>query len=270
MVGVDISNHSKFYQKAKLYDIAFDFKDIQAECEFLYNLPKKLAQGNSINSFLECGAGPSLHTIEMARRGIKSIALDISPEMVEYGKDKALKESVTIEYRCGNMIDFLLDQKVDLVATLMDSISYIYTNDEFVKHLKTIAGCLNKNGLYILEMLHPRDLFGVGKSTETNWEMERDKTKVRVRWGKPEDFFDPITQITQTSVSLEYWDNGEKGAIDDLAPQRKYTYNELIALVKLSECFEMIAIYGAMDFNVPFDNNEKAWRMVPVLRKKDL
>lgn len=260
----DLNNHSYLYQYAELYDIAFDFKNTKAECDFLLNLSPKA------KSFLELGAGPALHAIEMAKRGIKSTALDISPSMVTYGLQKAQQDRVQIEYICDNMIDFYLTKKFDLVVTLMDSISYVHTNDDFITHLKNVANCLNKNGLYVLEMLHPRDVFGLGHSTETSWEMERAGKKVKVNWGKASDVFDPITQVVKTSVSLEYSYETEHGLIEDVALQRKFTFNELDALVKASGCFQLIKTYGAMDNTVPLDNTEKAWRMVPVLQKSIL
>lgn len=254
-------NHDRLYQQAESYDIAFDFKNVKAECDFLLSLKPQT------KSFLELAAGPALHVIEMAKRKIGSTALDLSPSMVQYGLQKAKQNKVQIEYICGNMIDFSLVTKFDLVATLMDSISYVYTNDDVITHLKSVANCLNKNGLYVLEMIHPRDVFGLVHSTKTSWEMERDGKKVKVKWGKSSDFFDPITQIINTSVSLEYSYGQEHTLIEDLASQRKFTFNEFDALVKASGCFELIQIYGAMDASIPFNNEEKAWRMVPVLRK---
>ena len=257
MTGKNSNNHEQFYNQAELYDIAFDFKNIKAECDFFLELAP------NAKSFLELGAGPALHAIEMAKRGIASTALDLSNSMVEYGLSKAQKNEVEIEYICANMIDFKSENKWDLVATLMDSISYIYTNDDFITHLKTVANHLNQNGLYVLEMIHPRDVFGLGKSTNTNWEIERDGKKVKVNWRNSHNVFDPITQIVNTSVRLE------SGSIitEDIAPQRKFTFNELDALVKASGCFEVIEIYGAMDKSIPFNNEKVAWRMVPVLRK---
>ncbi len=251
------NNHDQLYNQAELYDIAFDFKDIKAECDFLTSLAP------NAKSFLELGAGPALHCIEMAKRGIASTALDLSSSMVEYGLSKAQKNEVEIEYSCANMIDFKSENKWDLVATLMDSISYIYTNDDFITHLKTVAKHLNQNGLYVLEMIHPRDVLGLGKSTNTNWEIERDGKVVKVNWGNPNDVFDPITQIVNSSVRLEFGSI----IIEDIAPQRKFTFNELDALVKASGCFKLVKIYGAMDKSIPFNNEKMAWRMVPVLRK---
>lgn len=99
------------------------------------------------------------------------------------------------------------------------------------------------------------------------WEAERDGCKIKVRWGMASDIFDPITQITNVSVKLEFDDNGRRGIIEDRAPQRCFTANELAALVTASGVFEIVQFYGAMKSNIPFNNEKAAWRMVPVLRK---
>ena len=62
---------------------------------------------------------------------------------------------------------------------------------------------------------------------------------------------------------------GEKGEIVETAPQRSFTPNEFRALVRASGRFEIARELGAMDLAVSFTNEKAAWRMVPVLRKKE-
>ena len=116
-------------------------------------------------------------------------------------------------------------------------------------------------------MNHPRDVFSMGRSTSTRWEMERDGTTVRIAWGGDDDAFDPVTQIADVTVTLEYEGPDGAGALTDAAPQRCFTANELRALVAASGRFEIADIFGALDASVPFTSRPEAWRMVPVLRR---
>jgi SAM-dependent methyltransferase len=260
------SNHEKVYKKAELYDIAFDFRDIPRECDFLEKLFFKSANRKP-DSFLELGAGPAYHTIEFARRGLKVTALDLSEDMVRYGLSKAKENGISIEYICADMIGFKPPGKYDLAVLLMDSATYLLDNQSVYDHFECVADCLNENGLYILEMSHPRQVFKVGDSEIPEWTMERAGKKVQFRWGEEGDHFDPITQISDITVRVKYSDENEEGEIIDKAKGRCFTANEFQALVDASARFKIISMYGSMDEDIPFDNDKKAWRMVPVLQK---
>lgn len=262
----DPMSHHDLYKLAEIYDIAFDFRDVPAECAFLRELCRKHA-GREPEGFLELGAGPAWHPIEFARRGARATALDLSQAMVDYAREKARTQGVEIEAVRADMVRFEIPGSYDLAATLMDSSVYLLDNEAVLSHLACVADHLTDGGLYVLEMGHPRDVFGVGKSTRTTWDAERDGTKVHTEWGAEDDPFDPITQIRQVTVTIEYSGPKGSGTVTETAPERIFTANEFRALVTASARFEIVGTFGAMDANVPFSNEKAAWRMVPVLRK---
>ncbi len=259
-------SHNQFYAKAKYYDVAFNFKKVTEENQTILNV---FRQHNELNpkSFLDIAAGPATNAIEMAKRGIMAFALDYSPEMVNYGIESADKSGVTLKFIQGDMRNFKLPQKVDLAAIFMDSTSYLITNDDVLSHLKSVAESLNPNGLYILEMSHPRDVFSVGESSSTEWDCEENDIQVSVKWGDETDSFDPITQTTNVTARLHFKSPNESGEIVDRSLQRCFTFNEFDALVKASGCFEMIDVLGSLKPGVKFSNEKSSWRMIPVLRK---
>jgi 2-polyprenyl-3-methyl-5-hydroxy-6-metoxy-1,4-benzoquinol methylase len=258
--------HEGFYSFAKYYDIAFDFKNVPQECRFLESVFTKHTQ-RPLTSFIEFGSGPALHCIEMARTLKQVTAVDLSSEMTAYAKFKAQQAGVNVNCECADMIHYQSTQRYDLTTLLMDSTSYLLTNANVIDHLRSVAGILNPGGLYILEMSHPKGIFEMAKTTVNDWEMERDGVRVKIKWGAEGDEFDPITQLTNVSVKLEYTDGEKTGTIEDQSPQRCFTATEFAALVAASGVFEIVEYYGAMKSEVPFNNEEKAWRMVPILRK---
>ncbi len=261
-----VRNHTEFYRLSRIYDIAFDFRNVPAECDFLEELSRRY-RGEAARSFLELAAGPAQHTREFARRGTRATALDLVPDMVEYALATARAEGAPIDGVCADMVDFRLPQAYDLATLLMDSSSYLLDNEAVLRHLRCVADHLTTGGLYVLEMAHPRDVFRTATSTQNSWHSERDGVKVSVAWGAESDVFDPITQITDVSVTLRY--EGPNGAniVQDRAPQRCFTANEFKALVAASGRYELAAVFGSMQATVPFTNDTAAWRMVPVLRK---
>ncbi len=257
--------HSKLYELAEIYDIAFDFKDFAGECEFMTSVYEDII-GRKPDSWLEMAAGPARHTLEMARRGLKSTALDLSPAMVEYGRELGQGADVEFEYICGDMAEFELQRRFELAGLLLDSSAYLLENETMYRHLNCVAEALTDGGIYILEMAHPDDHLGVRKTTKTDWEMERDGKKVHTIWGDESDPLDAVSQICETSVRMIVTEDGRSSEIVDSSPQRFFTCTEFRALVDASGRFELVAQYGAMDKAVDM-RHEKAWRMISVLKK---
>ncbi len=261
-----MSNHTFFYSEAELYDIAFDFKDIKDECNFIDKIFYKHTQ-KKVSGFLDIACGPGLHAIEFALRGVRSLGIDKSEQMIRYAQAKANKDNSKAQFLCADMLAFKLPQKVDVAGIFMDSTSYMLTNEDVIQHFRQVADNLNDDGLYVLEMSHPRDIFNLGQSTETSWDMKKENVSVHVEWGDASDEFNPITQVTSTSVTLTSEVNGQTLVVKDKAPQRVFTVNEFLALVMASGVFKVKEIYGAMNMEVAFTNKKEAWRMVPVLQK---
>jgi hypothetical protein len=166
------------------------------------------------------------------------------------------------------MRNFQLPTPVDVAALFMASTGYLLTNDDMVNHLRAVASNLTPGGIYVLEMTHPRDVLGVGSSTIQEWEEQHDGCTVKVKWGMPDDRFDPIAQVRHVTASLSYTTATDSGTICDQCPQREFTYQEMRALVELSGVFDWTATLGAWDTSIPCDNEPHAWRMMPVLRKR--
>lgn len=261
------NSHVDFYSKAKYYDIAFSFKNVSEENQTILDVFRR-HNGRDATSFLDIGAGPASNAIEMGRRGIRSFALDDSPEMVAYGVEKAKAAGVSISYRRGDMRNFELPEPVDLAAIFMDSTSYLITNEDVINHLQSVARSLKNDGLYLLEMSHPRDVFSVSQSTSTEWTEIQNDIEVVVKWGAEGDAFDPIKQTTMVTATLKFKTPEEQGEIVDRSEQRCFTFNEFDALVKAAGCFEMIDVIGSLKPGIAFSNDKSCWRMIPVLRVK--
>lgn len=261
--------HSSFYSKAYFYDLAFGFKDLASENGTLSALYENL-NGRKASSFLDIAAGPARNAIAMHREfGLKAYAVDYSPEMVRYGLELAADSHTPLTYLQGDMRNFQLDAPVDLAAMFMASTGYLLSNEDMIEHLRCVARNLSPKGLYILEMTHPRDVFGVGSSTSQVWNMLQDNCEVSVEWGVPEDpSFDPITQTRQITARLTYTTPVESGEIVDRAAQREFSFQEMRALVALSGAFEWVTTLGAWDLVLPLSNEASAWRMIPVLQKR--
>ena len=260
------ANHRQVYQRARCYDVAFSYRDVPAECEALLALAARHL-GRAPASVLELAAGPARHAREFARRGLAATALDSAPEMLEYASTLAAQEGVALHTACADMSAFTLPQRFDLAVLLLDSSSYLLDNATVLRHLACVARHLNPDGVYLLEMSHPRDAFGVGASHQTHWTTELDGLRVTMRWGEPDDAFDPVTQIDEVTVSMEWSDaQGSNGRLVERSRQRRFTANEIDALVRASGEFEIVEWLGALAPPHRFDSAKAARQMIPVLR----
>jgi len=258
-------SHDQIYERARCYDVAFGFRDVAAECDALLALATQHL-GRAPSSVLELAAGPARHAREFARCGLAATALDAVPAMLEYALAHAAREGVSLQVACADMVDFTLPRRFDLIVLLMDSSSYLLDNDAVLRHLACVFRHLVPGGVYVLEMSHPRDAFGVGASNDTHWTSEADGLHVTMRWGQDGDVFDPVTQIDEVTVTMDWSLAGDSGQVVERARQRRFTANEVEALIRASGDFEIVAWRGLLAPPLAFDNAPAARRMIPVLR----
>lgn len=260
-------DHQRVYSAAQCYDVAFNFRDIAAECDTLARLAVRHGHG-APRSMLELAAGPARHAREWARRGVAATALDSSPAMCDYALACAARDGVPLQAVVADMVDFSLGTRFDLALMPMDSSSYLLDNAAASSHLESVARHLVDGGLYVLEMTHPRSAFGVGTSTTTDWVAEAEGLRVHTCWGAPGDAFDPITQIDEVTVTMAWSGPAGDGRVVEQARQRRFTANEVDALVRASGQFEIVEWLGSLATQAAFTNERTASFMVPVLRKK--
>lgn len=261
-----------FYKHAKAYDIAFSDRDFKTECDFLEWALKKHSKlkkkKREEKSFLELGCGPAKHAREFAKRNWRSVALDLSEEMIEYAKIESEKENIKIEPVVADMSDFKLDRKVVLAAILMESISHMTINEQMISHLKSVAKNLAAGGIYVIEATHP--MFFFPDYEPNTWKSKEGNTKVEVTFGVPSDEYNSVTQIWNTTTIMKIQEGKQEPRIfESVSPVRWYLAQEMKALIELSGAFEKYWMYGSM-YNIPgkkLDTSEDSDAMVIVLRK---
>lgn len=254
------------YAHAEAYQLAFSYRSFATEVSAMWAW-YRVRKSTDPTAVLELAAGPADHAIEFGRRGITAAALDISPNMLRYAEDRAAADGVRLETIEADMVSFSTATKYDLALLLIDSAAHILDLESFVSHLKSVATSLTPGGLYLLEMTHPAEFFGAPSATETTWQMTRDDLVADFDWSKEGDL-DPITQIYTARVTLDVRRNGELvTSVRDTLAQRLWTAPELVAAVRLSGQFEIVAQYGAMDLQTSLHDREDAWRMVSILQK---
>ena len=164
------------------------------------------------------------------------------------------------------------------MTILLGTAAHLTTLEEAEACLRAAAAAAAPDGLVVLELEHPFDLFD-GQLMDAHgdaWDREIEGgggTKVLVEWGREGDAFDVETQVVARTVGLNVVDeNGTPppdaafAPVEEVVPCRVFTAPEIALLGKLAG-LEVVATFGDMDADVPL-THEDANNMVIALRRR--
>ena len=311
---------SSVYANPELYELAFGFRDFDKEAAFLASLCETHG-GGKLRSLLELGAGPAWHSVScVTTQGpCVAVALDNAPAMLaraaQRAREQRCEQSVAVVE--GDMTAFDVDavkaaarvlvplssedeevsgskpndtfseeDGFDLVTILLGTAAHLTDLEDAEKCLRLASRSLKRDGLVVLELEHPFDVFD-GQLMDAQgdaWDREVEDgdlkgAKVLVEWGREGDPFDVETQIVERTVGVNVVD-GETGKpfasndgavlfapVEEIVMCRVFTAPEIALLGKLAG-LRVVATFGDMDTSVPL-THEDANNMVIVLKRKE-
>lgn len=258
-----MASHFGIYAAAALYDLAFSYRDFEAETQFVLEAYRR-RRGRSAKSLFELAAGPGRHALSAAAAGLAVTALDLSPHMAGYTRQKAEQAGVRLEYVVADMIDFEPPGTFDLAVCMLCSASYLLTDTAVLSHLACVRAALAADGMYLLELTHPAELSGTPKS-KNSWRMRDARGELQIDWGgEPAK---AVGGVWEAHATLLYqpFDGGPPVRVEDDARQRGFTFQEVARFAEQSG-FAIEAALGAFDEGVPLED-PRANRMLLVLRR---
>ena len=253
--------HTAFYDDARAYDVAFSYRDVEAELSFLLAAAERHGRG-PIKSVLELASGPGYHAVAAARRGMKATALDLSAPMIERARVKAKEANVDVDGVVADMARFTLQQPVDLAFNLLTSISYLLTSDDLHAHFSSVAAAVRSGGVYVVENNHANDFWTREHFQPSRWTMKQGDVEVFTSWIDEPPAIDPVKQTYSVVARTEVTDGNGKRTLKDHATLRMIWPQELKAYGE-AHGFQLASFYGALDLQLPIDD-PKAWRTVAV------
>ena len=259
-----MSPQPELYAATAAYELAFGYRDFAAEVSAL-TAWAAAASGRPPGSLLELAAGPAWHAIEFADRGLDATALDLSARMCGRARERAAERGVALAVAEADMRDFSLGRRFDLAITMLDSTTYLLELDDMIAHLRAVRRHLSDHGSFIIEMSHPADYLLPERRTVAEWSVADAGRRVSVQWGSSHDSIDPVTLITDVSVTVDYVAAGaDRVTIEEVQRCRFWPPTELAAAVRLAGGLTVAGRYGSFDGAPP--DSPAAWRMITVLR----
>jgi SAM-dependent methyltransferase len=251
------------YAASRAYEIAFSYRDVAAEVAAILSWAER-ASGAPPASAIEIAAGPGFHALELARRGLTAIALDLSAEMCDLARNRATRENLPLTVVQADMRDFSLSEPVDLAVTMLDSVGHLLTVDDMTRHLRAVEQCVRPHGCYVVEMSHPKDAAPSTHVTLSEWDASDGDEHVHIQWGTPNDRIDELTGVRYVTVTLDYTAGRQQRRTRELVPYRFWSDDDFHRPLS-STRWTITDRFGSFDGIDPAAPN--AWRMITVLRK---
>jgi len=232
------------YDNPKYYEIAFSFRDIVAEVDFLEEVISRYSK-IPVKTFLELASGNSPHLQELCKRGYRYIGLELNPEMVDYATRKVKEKNIAGEIIRGDMIEFSLKEPADCALVFLGSL-YAKSDEELNKHLNSVAKAINKGGLYILDgvvSFYPEDVH------TQSWESDEGDIKIAVSYKA--EWIDEKEKLLSGTITLNVKDGEVERKIEHSEIRKIYTTDEFIVKAKQKGLWKNVGSFSNFDINSP-------------------
>ena len=253
---------SKVYKEPVYYEIAFGFVDPVEQVNLIENFIEQYSE-RSVERFLDIACGPGLQILEIAERGFDAVALDNSPEMLDYLELKAEEKGVSVSTVQSDMRNFDLKSKVDCAFIMMGTINLVESNEDFLRHLDSVGSSMKKGGLYLMENFAGLGWFNEDIFNKTSWKEARNGIKVDASYETV--LLDSMDQKVRETMKLKVDDNGEEMKFEEIEETKLIFPQELEVLVRMNGSFEMV---GWFEQSSTKELEKPSTKNIVVLRKK--
>ena len=231
---------------AYIYDKLID-QDYEKWADYIEEIFKKHNVNPKLVLDLGCGTG-SITNI-LAKRGYDMIGVDLSPDMLNVARDKAMKEGLDVLYLCQDIREFELYGTVDAIICTLDVLNYITEPKDLQQVFALVKNYLNPDGIFVFDINTEHKLKNVlGNNTFIN-----DENGIFYTWEN--EYNNNISN--QFLTFFAETEDGLYERFDEQHIQRAYTIDEIkekLAVNKLS--FE--EEYKLFSFDTPSSDCEKS------------
>lgn len=133
------------------YETFAYYYDSLMEPQFYDDYESFIMNHASFDEVLELGCGTGEMAIRLAKRKKSVFATDLSTDMLEVAKQKAMAENVNLILQRIDMSDFSTSHQVDLILCLCDSINYLLDVEDVIRTFRNVYQSLKAEGTFIFD-----------------------------------------------------------------------------------------------------------------------
>lgn len=142
--------HEAYSTLAKFYDLCME---VDYEEWVRYLLALTLRYHHVPKQVLDLGCGTGNLTLPLVRRGLELTGVDISAEMVEVARHKALAADVQIPFLVQDLRHFYqLGEPFDTVISACDVLNYLTTEEDLHQAFQGVHTLLRPGGLWLFDL----------------------------------------------------------------------------------------------------------------------
>jgi len=249
-----------FGKYGEYYDILYQDKDYEKECDFLEEIFVKY--GGNIKSILDAGCGTGEHAIPLAKRGYEVVGFDASEDMVKRAKEKAKNSNTNINFQIMDLRDFQFNRKFDAQICMFAVMDYITKTEDILKTLRNVRKHLKEKSLFVFDFWNGLAVLRILPSVRVKT-VEYKGIKI-IRTVEPElDAFNHISKSHYKLISIK--NNKVIDEIEETHVIRFYFPQEIKHYLE-DTGFELLKICPFMDLNGKVDEN--VWNIVAIAKAK--
>ena len=145
-----------FTKSAAFYDALYSWKDYQGEVEKLTAVIRSHVPDARTLLDVACGTGRHL---ELLSDGYRVEGLDLDAQLLAVARERL----PGVPLHSGDMRDFELGRRFDVVTCLFSSIGYVRDDDELDRAIAAMARHLSPGGLMVVEPWFSPEMWNVGQ-----------------------------------------------------------------------------------------------------------
>ncbi|MFX0071988.1 MAG: class I SAM-dependent methyltransferase [Candidatus Hermodarchaeota archaeon] len=251
---VNDNNAHQFYDFPKYYDKAFQ-RDVISDIIFFHNCFQQYSD-LEVKRVLEPACGSGMFLEILPQFGYYALGYDLSPEMVNYSKERLKKCGLTnnkADVVIGNMKNIKFNEQFDAAFICINSLGYLRSDEDISSHFKLMGKTLKEGGIYIVEISCKCDDIRNEKKLDDTWYIEEDFLKLELTWAI--NWYDIEHRIRHVDFRMIINDSGNKTVVEEAHELRLWLLDEFIQFASLGG-FEIKGVYN--------QNYEKIAENIPI------
>ena len=237
-----------YKELAKSYDRLTNDVDYAAVVDFYFEILAR--EGLSPRTAVDLACGTGSVTALLARRGLQTVGVDMSEDMLIQAQQKAWELEQPPVFVCQRLQELRLPRGVDLAVCALDSLDYITDPADCEAAIRRVYRVLNPGGCFIFDVNTPEKL----RAMDGQVFLDEDEDVYCVWRGE----FDDKTNICSYGMDLfqrrgEVWERS-------FEEHQEYAYSadQLVGYLKAAG-FTGIRLYADRSFQMPREGEQRIY-----------